>query len=52
MKKNIKGLKESIFGFEGLVEDKEKFQELEGVTLLRPSIEEIMIFGRKQVESI
>jgi len=52
MKKSITGLKKSIFGFEGLVEDKEKFQGLEGVTLLRPSIEEIMIFGRKQVESI
>ena len=43
LKRNIKGLKENIFGYQGLVEDREPFKNIPGVKFANASIEDVMI---------
>ncbi|NKF07163.1 ABC transporter ATP-binding protein [Clostridium gasigenes] len=43
LKRNIKGLKENIFGYQGLVEDREPFKNIHGVKFAPASIEDVMI---------
>jgi len=44
LRTNLRGLKETPFGFEGLCESRETLQGVAGVRAARPSIEEIMVF--------
>ena len=44
LKRNIKGLKENVFGYQGLVEDRELFKNIPGVRFAPASIEDVMIF--------
>lgn len=44
LKRNIKGLKENVFGYQGLIEDREPYKNIPGVRFAPASIEEVMIF--------
>ena len=44
LKENLTGLKENVFGYEGLCCDRSIFENLVGVKLARPSVEDIMIY--------
>lgn len=44
LKQNLSGIKENAFGYEGLCADKALFENLKGVKLARPSVEDIMIY--------
>ncbi|WP_435575595.1 ABC transporter ATP-binding protein [Clostridium gasigenes] len=44
LKRNIKGLKENVFGYQGLIEDREPYKNIAGVRFAPASIEEVMIF--------
>ena len=44
LKRNIKGLKENVFGYQGLIEDREPYKNIQGVRFAPASIEEVMIF--------
>lgn len=44
LKRNIKGLKENVFGYQGLIEDREPYKNISGVRFAPASIEDVMIF--------
>ena len=44
LKRNIKGLKENVFGYQGLIEDREPYKNIPGVRFAPASLEEVMIF--------
>lgn len=44
LKQHLTGLRENAFGYEALCSDKSLFNNLTGVRLARPSVEDIMIF--------
>ena len=44
LKESLTGLKENVFGYEGLCCDRSIFENLVGVKLARPSVEDIMIY--------
>lgn len=47
LKKEIKGLKKNIFGYEGLINNKSLFENIEGIKLKVPTLEEIMVFSER-----
>jgi len=44
MKKYLTGMKENVFGYEGLCYNKSMFQNVAGVKIARPTVEDIMIY--------
>jgi ABC-2 type transport system ATP-binding protein len=44
LKQNLTGFKENTFGFEGLCSDKSLFENVSGIKLARPTVEDIMIY--------
>jgi len=44
LKENLTGIKENVFGYEGLASDKSLFEGQNGVKLGRPCVEDIMIY--------